>query len=83
MQYGRAALGLARPKGVELLECKTKEAMLRAASEDGDTAIVKKLLGEGADVNSRDTVSAIVSNPLTLSSCTTCISMYICMSVIL
>lgn len=60
MQDGRTALDLARPNVVELLKCKTKEAMLRAASEGGDTAIVKKLLGEGAAVNSCDIVSAIV-----------------------
>eukprot|EP00731_Ephydatia_muelleri_P014728 Em0008g448a len=37
-----------------LLECKSQGALLRAASEDGDTSIVQKLLNEGADVNSRD-----------------------------
>ena len=42
---------------VELLKCKSQGALLRAASEGRDTLIVKKLLNEGADVDSRDIVS--------------------------
>ena len=52
-----------------LLECKSQGALLRAASEDGDTSIVQKLLNEGADVNSRDIVSSIVHNAYLLCMC--------------
>ncbi|KAL5491813.1 hypothetical protein EMCRGX_G017177 [Ephydatia muelleri] len=55
---GHTAVDLARVHHhsnlVELLECKSQGALLRAASEGGDTLIVKKLLNEGADVDSRD-----------------------------
>ena len=44
------------PNLIELLECKSQGALLRAASECGDTSIVKKLLNEDADVNSCDIV---------------------------
>ena len=61
MQNGHTAVDLARVHHhsnlVELLECKSQGALLRAASEGGDTLIVKKLLNEGADVDSRDIVS--------------------------
>ena len=62
MQNGHTAVDLARIHNhsnvVELLECKPQGALLRAASEGGDTSIVKKLLNEGADVDSRDIVSS-------------------------
>ena len=65
MQIGQTAVDLARihhhPNLVELLECKSQGALLRAASEGGDTSIVKKLLNEGADVNSHDIVSVLSS----------------------
>ena len=41
------------------LECKSQGSLLRAASECGDTSIVKKLLNEDADV-SCDIVSGIM-----------------------
>ena len=44
---------------VGLLASGSKEAKLRAACEVGDTKTVKKLLEEGADVNSCDFVCNI------------------------
>ena len=64
LQIGYTAVDLARihchPNLIELLESKPQGALLRAASEGGDTSIVKKLLNEGAVVNSCDIVSDIV-----------------------
>ena len=63
LQNGRRALlDLARSgyaRNVELLENGSKEALLRTASEGGDTKTVKKLLEEGVNVNSCDLVSNI------------------------
>ena len=60
---------------IELLNCKSQGALLRAASEFGDTLIVKKLLNEGADVDSCDIVSSIVYNVYLLYP--TCMCIYV------
>ena len=51
--------GFVHKRIVELLESGSKEALLRAASEGGDTKTVKKLLEEGVNVKSCDLVSNI------------------------
>ena len=63
MQNGYTAVDVAtlhhHQSVVELLKKRTNEVMLRAASKDGNTVLVIKLLEEETDVNSCDSVSYI------------------------
>ena len=66
MQNGCTALDLAttnhHQRVAELLKKRAKEDMLRNASKDGNTKLVMKLLEEGTDVNSCDSVSTVIDN---------------------